>query len=301
MSTVVTFVGFIAIVLALRDVFHTVLHPSGHGSLTGNLQLAVWRVFRASAGRRPALLALAGPVAMVVTLAAWTALLAIGWALVLWSHLPQRFLLATGLNPADQDGFLDALYVSLVSLATLGYGDIAPRADWLRILVPLEAFVGFALMTAAISWILSVYPVLARRRSLARQITLLCEAERAVNIAALELDASAAAPLLADLTARLVAVQGDLAQFPVTYYFHTGDERAALPATMRDLLHLAESAASPDCPPAVRLQGTMLERAIQDFVAEIGPRFLDLPTTPADDVLRAYAADHLYEYGRVTP
>ena len=301
MSAVVTFVGLIAIILALRDVFHTVLHPSGHGSLTGNLQSAVWSAFRSAAGRRPALLALAGPVAMIVTLAAWTTLLAVGWALVLWPHLPQGFVLATGLNPADQGGFLDALYVSLVTLATLGYGDIAPRADWLRVLVPLEAFVGFALMTAAISWILSVYPVIARRRSLARQITLLREAERSIDIAALGLDASAVAPLLADLTARVVAVQGDLAQFPVTYYFHAGDERAALPRVMRDLLHLAESAASPDCPPAVRLQGAMLESAIQDFVAEIGPRFLGLSTTPPDDVLRAYAADHLYEYGRVTP
>ena len=301
MSGAVTIAGIVAIVLGLRDAFHTALHPGGHGSLSDAIQSGVWRVFRAAAVHRPELLALAGPLAMVATLAAWAALVAIGWALVFWPHLPQGFLFASALDPAANAGFLDALYLSLVTLATLGYGDIAPRAGWLRIAAPLEAFVGFSLITAAISWVLAVYPVLARRRALARQVVLLREAASATNVDPLRLGPDAAGALLEDLTARLVTVQGDLNEFPVTYYFHGGDARSALPAALPDLARLAARAASPDCPPPVRLRGAMLQRAVADFAAELGPRFLGLPAAPVDAVLRAYAADHQYGHEKGEP
>ncbi|MFF8942469.1 potassium channel family protein [Streptomyces sp. NPDC014864] len=64
-----------------------------------------------------------------------------------------------------------SVYLSLVTVATLGLGDIAPSADWLRIVAPLEAMVGFVLLTATVSWILGIYPALARRRALALRIS----------------------------------------------------------------------------------------------------------------------------------
>jgi len=76
---------------------------------------------------------------------------------------------------ANQRDFVDALYMSLVTLGTIGYGDISPATDVLRLIVPLEALVGFALLTASVSWVLTVYPALSRRRSLAYEITLLRE------------------------------------------------------------------------------------------------------------------------------
>lgn len=292
MSAAATIVGVVAIAFGLRDVFHTVLHPGGHGSLSDGLQAAVWRLFRVLARPFPALLALAGPVALAATLGVWATLVAVGWALVLWPHLPQGFLIASGLDPAEQGGFADALYVSFVTLSTLGYGDIAPRSGWLRILGPLEAFVGFSLITAAISWILSVYPVLARRRSLARRIALIREGEPIAAVKALHLGGDSAATLLDELTTGIIAVEGDLSQFPVTYYFHGDDDRSSLCAAMPHLVRLAADASSPDCPPAIRLRGAMLQQAIQDFAAELGGRFLALPAAPVDAVLRAYAADH---------
>lgn len=291
-SVAATIVGVAAIAYGLRDVFHTVLHPGGHGSLSDGLQAAVWRLFRILARPFPALLALAGPVALAATLGIWSTLVAVGWALVLWPHLPQGFLIASGLDPAEQGGFADALYVSFVTLSTLGYGDIAPRSGWLRILGPIEAFVGFSLITAAISWILSVYPVLARRRSLARRIALIQEGESIAAVKALHLGGDSAAALLDELTTGMIAVEGDLSQFPVTYYFHGGDDRSSLCAALPHLVQLATDAASLDCPPALRFRGAMLQQAIQDFAAELGGRFLALPAAPVDVVLRAYAADH---------
>ena len=73
---------------------------------------------------------------------------------------------------------VDSLYASLVAVATLGFGDITPTTSWLRILVPLEALIGFAVLTAGLSWVLSVYPVLHRRSSFAQTVMIAARGAR---------------------------------------------------------------------------------------------------------------------------
>ena len=92
----------------------------------------------------------------------WVFLLAAGFALIYWSSLPAGFRLNTGTNPQQQSGFLSAIYFSLEALTTLGLGDLTPKPGWLRILVTFEALVGFSLVTASVSWVLLIYPALAR-------------------------------------------------------------------------------------------------------------------------------------------
>jgi hypothetical protein len=48
--------------------------------------------------------------------------------------------------------------------------DIAPTDAWLRIAAPLEALIGFAPLTAAVSWISQIHPALTRRRLLALRL-----------------------------------------------------------------------------------------------------------------------------------
>lgn len=298
MNVVLTLAGVALIVLPLRDIFHTLFHPSGGGSLSGRLARAIWWAFRRVGHRRRPALALAGPIAMVVIIAAWGALLAVGWALVLWPRLPEDFLVATGLDPAEQGGFWDALYLSLVTLATLGYGDLTPRVGWLRILAPLEALVGFALMTASISWILSLYPVLGRRRTLARRVVLLREAESRAGVETAATSAASLERVLADLADRVIALQGDFSQFPITYYFRSSDRRSALPVALPEIARLAAAASGPDRPPAVRLQAALLQAAVDDIAAELGRQYLGRSARSPEDLLEAYAADHLYEEER---
>lgn len=94
-------------------------------------------------------------------------------------------------------------------------------------LAPVETLVGFGLLTAGITWVLSIYPALSHRRSLAQGVAILREAEAESGIDAVEADPGAAERTLRDLTSRLVAVRGSLLQFSVTYYFHTDDERSS--------------------------------------------------------------------------
>ncbi len=187
---------------------------------------------------------------------------------------------------------MEALYLSLVKLATLGFGDIVPTSGPLRVLVPFEALIGFGLFTAAVSWLLSIYPALSRRQVLAHEANLVRESEREVGSVVEELSADAADRLLASLTSQLLTVEGDLVQFPVTYYFHNSDERIALPGVMPYLVRLAESAGRADQPPELRFRATMLHDAIDDFSSTVASYFLDLPpSSSTDDVLAAYARD----------
>lgn len=291
MTVLATLLGVGLIFFALREVFQQLFIPNGGGSLSRVLMRAVWRVFRRVAVRRPASLVLAGPCTLLTVIASWSVLLVVGWALIFWPRMPAEFLYASGLEDSGQGGFLEALYLSLVTLATLGFGDIVPTSGPLRILVPLEALIGFGLFTAAVSWLLSIYPALSRRQVLAHEVNLVRESEREVGSVLEELSADAADRLLVSLTSQLLTVQGDLVQFPVTYYFHNSDERFALPGVMPYLVRLAESAERGDRPPEVRLRARMLHAAIDDFSTTVASYFLDLPPSPTDAILAAYARD----------
>ncbi len=294
MTVVATLVGSAFILVALRDIFQQLFHPSGGGSLSRSLMRAIWRAFHRAAARKQGLLGFAGPSILLSIIFSWVLLLATGWALILWPHLPNDFLLATGLVPSNQGGFVSALYLSLVTLTTLGYGDITPTSGWLRVLLPLEGLVGFGLLTAAISWVLSIYPVLSRRRSLAREVHLTREAEQRTGSPIEQTSAEAAGRTLEDLASQLVAIRGDVVQFPVTYYFHD-ETRSSLPAAMPYLDRLATRASDPECPPEVRLRAAMLRATVDDFSSVVTSQYLrGSPTISTGEVLEVYARDHLH-------
>jgi hypothetical protein len=110
-------------------------------------------------------------------------------------------------------------------------------------------------------------------------------------------DADEVARVLGELSLRMVAVEGDLVQFPVTYYFHNAEERFSLPLAMLYLLRLAEKTGGESSPQQVRLQARKLRGAIDDFSNRIGSKaFLDLSEeAAAEEVIEAYTRDHLHE------
>jgi hypothetical protein len=218
---------------------------------------------------------------------------------VLWPFLPEGFLFSTGLVPEDNAGFRDAIYLSMVTLATLGYGDITPQDTWLRIVAPLEAMLGFALITAAISWILSVNPILSRRRRLARQVALLHENSHWATMVEAEDSESSLTPVLLSLTEQVIAAQSDYEHAPITYYFRQTDRSAAMDVALPRLAMMAD-AASRHAASAVRMQAEMLRSAVHDLTAHIGADYLDLPDADVETILHAYADDQLRERSPLT-
>lgn len=294
MTLVFSLIGVGLILFALRDIFDTLFHPSGKGMLSRVLPRFLWGGIRRISAHYPLVRELCGPATLLAVIASWAALLAVGWALVIWPHLSEGFLFASGPDSSAHGSFADALYLSLVTLTTLGYGDIVPTGAWLRGLVPLEALLGFGLLTASLTWVISLYPAFARHRSLAHEISLTREAESETGIGVRTMDALAVEQMFGDLTSRLIAVQTDLIHFPISYYFRSSYERFELSTVMPYLLRLAREGESEDLAPGVRIRASMLRGAIDDFSATVGSRFLSLPSSSTDKILEAYARDNLH-------
>jgi hypothetical protein len=292
MSTVPTIVltvaGVLLIAAGLRDVFDSLFHETGRAVMSEQVMRVVWRACRRLGGRER--LSLAGPFSLVAVVVIWATLLVVGWALVVMPHLPDDYAFATGEHAGR---LVDSLYVSLVTLTTVGFGDITPAAGWLRLITPLEALIGFGLLTASVSWLLSIYPLLSRRRALAYEIHLLTDAEQRTGRPVVEMEPAAAESVYSDLISRVVAVERDLVTFPVAYYFAEKDDRFSLPAAMPTLLRLARAGCSEGRSDTVRLRATMLLEVIADFARTTAERFHGSPAESTEELLGDYAHDHL--------
>ncbi|WP_316726770.1 potassium channel family protein [Streptomyces sp. 11x1] len=271
--------------LILRDVFHTLWHPTRHGGLSRLVMTAAWRLTsRLSTRRRTA--GLAGPLAMVAVVALWALTTTVGWALIYWPHMPGSFTYATGLEPSEHAEFADAMYISLVNITTLGLGDIAPATGWLRIIAPMEALVGFALLSATVSWILGIYPALARRRALALRLSHLRRSHPATEQGALLADAD----LLDSLSREVAVVSIDFMQYAESYYFYDGDDRTSLAGQIGYAAEQADLAASTTHRKA-RNSAAVLQAALEDLAAILDERFLHTEGTTSQ-AFEAYARDH---------
>ena len=298
MTWLLGIVGAVLILAALLDIFRTLWHPRGFGGIARAIFTATWRLTRPlSRGQRSS--ELSGPLALVVTVALWTAMVVLGWALIYLPHLPDGFNYGSSLDPARSSGVVTAVYISFVYVATLGLGDIVPEASWLRLLVPLQALVGFILLTAAISWILQLYPALGRRRALARRLSALaCPQTREIVSTG---EVSVAASLLDTVTEGVIQVQVDLLQYGESYFFR--EERAAnsLAATSGVLLDLIEAGRAASAP-EVRHGADVLAAAVDDLATAVAMQYPHLDDEAADDpaaVLAAFADDHQHDQVRL--
>ena len=146
------------ILIALRDIFHTLWHPRGFGTLSHVLFAITWRAVKfASRGSRSSVLA--GPLGLLLTLSTWSLLLVVVFALLYLPRMPARLLLRLLVACRRSPRMCSRLCISpSVALTTLGLGDIQPATPLLRLLVPTQALLGFVLLTAGISWILQYPP-----------------------------------------------------------------------------------------------------------------------------------------------
>lgn len=285
----ITGLGVVVVLVAIRDIFHTLWQPSGRGDLSRLVMRGLWRLGQRRRDRGTAGV-LTGPLALFLVIGMWVVLLVSGAALVYGPHLPEGFVYQSGLTVSERSEVLDALYLSMVTLATLGFGDIVPAAGWLRMVLPLQAVIGFALLTASVTWVLQVYPALSRRRALAVRLAQLRTVPRDELLG--DPGSTLAAPLLDGLASALVQARVDVIQYPATYYFRDGDEEAALPAKLivaSELCAAGRSAPRKD----VRLAALLLGTAIDDYVRVLDEEFLHVGGSTAD-MQAAYAAAHHY-------
>ncbi len=286
MQWAITLIGVVLVAVAVRDIFHTLFHPVGHGSIAPQVMRAVWRVLRLfPADRRIA--TLTGPLGIALVVLTWGFIAVVGWTLIYFAQMPEGFAYGSELNPAARHDLIDAVYLSLVSIATLGFGDVVPTSVSLRLAVPLEALFGFMLVTAAVSWVLEIYPALHRRRVLALQLSTLRtarEAEPDVGIDGVPVD------VLTSLSASVVEARNDFTQYGATYYFRDLEADASLAASLEYATQLAAEARA-SSQPQIRMAGALMITAVDSLAELLDQEFLKLGGDTAQ-VVKAYAEDH---------
>lgn len=288
-DTLWTVIGAGLILLMLIDVFHTLLYPHGSGPVGRMIMRGFWLLSRRSRGR---VSTIAAPLAMAAVIAAWASLAAIGWALLYLPHLPEGFVYEIGVpQPGD---FAEALYVSMVTLSTVGFGEIVAAHPLLRLVAAFQAVTGFGLLTATVTWILQTYPALSRRRALAHHLNLFREAAGPEGL--VSLDPRHAAGLLEALARNVASVSIDLLSFHETYYFREVEQRGSLPATVAYAHQLASDAQGSD-DPELRFAGRMLQAALDDLAEVLRGKFGHSGTT-SSDVFDNYALHHKHRQPR---
>lgn len=286
MNTVLVIAGVGLVLVALSDTFLTLFRPAGFGMLSWWLARGVWDVARSTRSAR--LLTLAGPLGVLTVIFSWLALVTVGWALVIWTFLPEDFVLVEGLAAGEQGSFVDALYVSLTALTTLGFGDLAPLADVPRILVVLEGLLGLMLLTASISWILTLTPAIGRARRLAHTAHSFWRTGFALS----DPDAD---PTIDALAEQVRGVESDLLEQPLTFYFRSSDERHSLPNALDYLLTVVRGGENGSA--------RRLRVAIEELVETVGQReYLGRSPTdsPSAIIARYAAAQRWYSWERGT-
>ena len=286
MGWTISAAGLLVVLVALWDIFHTLWHPGGFGRIAQWVFQVVWRTTKRVLPRRTR--QLAGPIGILGTVASWTGLVVVGWTLVYLPHMPQGFYFGSSLDPAQSSDAMAALYLSLVTVTTLGFGDILPADALLRLLSPFEALLGFVLLTAAISWVLQVYPALGRRRSVAKRLSIL-RTTQATDVVAGG-DACVASRMLDAVTEGVIQAETDLLQYAESYFFLEEDDELSLAATLPHALTLAEAGRGSSSR-EVRLAADMLATAVESLAARLDRVYLRTGSA-APDVLEAYAADH---------
>jgi hypothetical protein len=155
----------------------------------------------------------------------------------------------------------------------------------------IESIFGFGLLTASVSWILSIYPVLEHRKSLAHEASLMHFAEMQGIRRLREVGESDLHDILLGFASQMTTSRNELIQFPITYYFHENEGETSLAAILPYLADIAAQNVRGEG--AVALAATALGGAIDDYLKFVGRFFLDRPFTNRYEMLGAFAADHL--------
>lgn len=220
--------------LALVDVFLTVLYArSGAGLITPRLNNLIWRMMRAVApSHEPArgkLLSFGGPLLLVLTVAVWVVLLFTGAALLAWPELGAGI---EDTNGATETDFVTALYYGGYSLTTLGTGNLVPRTGALKILMVVQALVGFSFVTLTITYFMSVYAALLRRNTLAQALHHLSagsgDAAEILTRLGPDGDFRPGSGHLADTALNVIDLLESHHLYPVLHYFRMSDARYAM-------------------------------------------------------------------------
>ncbi len=158
--------GLLLLLIILWDTFETIVLPR---TVTRRIRFArlyyraVWRGWASVARQLPdnewrsGFLGAFGPLSLLVLMGLWAACLVVSFGLIQWG-------LGTRLIAAEpHPGLASDIYMSGVTLFTLGYGDVVHRTPLGRTLTVIEAGVGIGFLALVIGYLPVIYQAFSRR------------------------------------------------------------------------------------------------------------------------------------------
>jgi voltage-gated potassium channel Kch len=231
--------GLSLLFLVAADVYATILHARARsGPISDTLNRGLWRAaravaFRLSRQRRHRLLNSVGPLLLPALIAVIVLLLVFGFALIYYPHLPGEFRTEEDVIPSQ---FFTAFYFSASTLTTVGYGDISPASPLVRLIAVTEAATGFALISLAVTYLLSVYRALESKRVVA--LSFYHQAEEGADVAGFIRHYFVAGSfhglevVLRDAARDVQALLEAHVEHPVIHYFHPIEVYKSMPRVL---------------------------------------------------------------------
>jgi hypothetical protein len=158
----------------------------------------------------------------------WIVGLAVGYALIYWTYI-EGFSYSPSVTFGSK-GPVEALYVSAVSLTTVGFGEFVANSDALRLLTVVEAASGLLAITASVTYVLSVYPQVTGVRTAARSSSDLGLLDPRAVARLVTLDGT---DEIARLHRALLVSHENIKRFPVLFCFRPPSEGEALVTLLR--------------------------------------------------------------------
>ena len=220
------FGGLGLVMVALLDVFFTVLHYDDFGFLSNRLHRGIWGALRRLTAPMPRnlrnfVLSLGGPLMIPATILLWIGLVTVGFALIYYAGMGEENFAFD--YDVDQS-FGRMLYLSGVTVATLGYGDITPISPLYELMALSESLIGFGLLSLSISYVLGTYRILNELTILASDLYHQAEDPTDPKSTLIshfpEGHPKNLDPHLMSLYRGMIAYAEGLRRYPVVYYFY---------------------------------------------------------------------------------
>lgn len=245
LAMVITLLGIVILLVALLDVFFTVLDANGFSLLSRRVYRWMWWLWRHGArilpaGVRTSWLSVGAPLMIPASVAVWFGLVIVGFALIYFGGMsPENFFFGGGSQPS-----LDAAFrLSWVTLSTIGFVEISPSSTSYSFTVAAEAILGGVILTLALTYFLRVHNVLLQFHTLATSLHHhagdIARPESYLSTHIVAGEPRSLEPWLHDLVDGVVQLHEGLRRHPIVYFFHPRRRWRSLPYLIHTLSHVA--------------------------------------------------------------
>jgi hypothetical protein len=270
--------GVVLVLYGLREVFRDIFHPTASGSLSDFVGRIASLLMR-DTPMRPAI----GPLALVTVIFCWVLLLATGFALIYSGLLPQEVASSHGTtNGGFAQNLLRSFYFSLGAFDTFQTFDLSPKTNWLRLVISIEGLIGISMITASVSWLVLLYPALARTREFARRVSSWLETEKRAGLSLVQ---ELGVPLLMELAQGVLQFRLDVILFPILLNFYPSDESATPAHVLPSVHRFASEAVSISASSATNIAGIQLQVALEALAHVLSQRVLRVEGDDVHQVL----------------